>query len=512
MLMTKYFRIVTLTGMLVSAIAFAQTPYDEGQKALREQNWTQAAEYFKEAIDSDKKSADAAMYWRAHALYKAGRDKEAERQVKSLARKYPDSRWVKESQVLAIEHDGQNVILNDQAVLDDELRMFALSRLMERDPERALPLVLEMIKESGSGNRKRDLMFMLGMSDDPRAQEQIAIFARDKDNPSLQADAIRMLGMASDHPSTELLAKLYAESDSEQVKKAVIEAHIISDASGSLVDLLESEQDPDLQAEIIHALGVTDATVELAELYPKLKGNRAKIAALEAFGIAGDTATLKKILESESDPALRKSTIHGIAMEGDEDAAEVLQTIYQNSSNTAEKHMVLESLVMLDNAEDFALSVVRTETDSKLRRQAILMLGVMESTDELATLYETLDSIEMRKAALEAMMVADDMNGLMKIIESESDPDLRAAAIHALAVNGGNDTAEYLLSLYPKGTSDEKQAVIQSMMIMDHTKGLVALLDVEKDPNRKREILQMLTVMDSEEADEILFKALEEKQ
>ena len=70
-----------LATVLVAVTAMAQTPYDEGQKALREQDWTQAADYFKQSIKDDKNKADASMYWRAHALYKAGRNKEAERQA-----------------------------------------------------------------------------------------------------------------------------------------------------------------------------------------------------------------------------------------------------------------------------------------------------------------------------------------------------------------------------------------------------------------------------------------------
>ena len=34
----NYMRTLTLTAVLVAATALAQTPYDEGQKALREQN------------------------------------------------------------------------------------------------------------------------------------------------------------------------------------------------------------------------------------------------------------------------------------------------------------------------------------------------------------------------------------------------------------------------------------------------------------------------------------------
>ena len=102
MLMNKVLKSTILASVLIAATVLAQTPYDEGQKALREQNWTEAADQFKKAIKADKEQADASMYWRSHALYKAGHKSEAERQVRSLERKYPDSRWVKEAQLLEI--------------------------------------------------------------------------------------------------------------------------------------------------------------------------------------------------------------------------------------------------------------------------------------------------------------------------------------------------------------------------------------------------------------------------
>jgi restriction endonuclease Mrr len=65
------------------------------------------------------------------------------------------------------------------------------------------------------------------------------------------------------------------------------------------------------------------------------------------------------------------------------------------------------------------------------------------------------------------------------------------------------------VKLYPDGSREEKTAVIHSMMIMENTEGLLSLLKQENDPELKREMLQMLTTMDSEETDEYLFELLE---
>jgi len=86
---------------------------------------------------------------------------------------------------------------------------------------------------------------------------------------------------------------------------------------------------------------------------------------------------------------------------------------------------------------------------------------------------------------------------------------LRSAAIHGLAISGGAEARDYLVGLYPDGSREEKSAVIESMMIMDDTEGLLGLLKLEEDPGLKRVMLQMLTTMDSEEADEYLFDLLE---
>ena len=399
MLMNKILKSTILASVLIAATVLAQTPYDEGQKALREQNWTEAADQFKKAIKADREQADASMYWRSHALYKAGRKSEAERQVRSLERKYPDSRWVKEAQLLEIEHNGAEPVLSgaaDGSDLDEELRMYALAQLMDRDPERALPLVLDMMNSTGSENVRSDTLFILGMSDDPRAQQLIAQIARDSKNPDLQVNAIHMLGISSNQPSIDLLSDLYHESTSIEVKKAVIQAYMIGDDSDAVVDLL--------------------------------------------------------------------------------------------------------------------LKMLKTEKNPELQKEIIQALGVMDATEQIAALYTSLDGFELRKTVLEAMMIADDTDGLIKVLESEKDAELRAVAMEMLAVNGDKASAEYLVGLYPGGSQKEKAAIIQSMMIMDDAEGLIGLMKNETNPELKREILQMLVVMDSEESDEYLFKMLENKQ
>lgn len=443
---------IMLAGLLVSATVLAQTPYDEGQKALREQRWMDAAEYFEEAVKADKSQADAAMYWSAYAYYKAGRSKDAERELRRLEKKYPDSRWLKEAQSLRIENQDSAESIERAAsgdsVMDDELRLFALAQLMDRDPDRALPLVLDLMRNSDSQKVREDALFVLALSEEPAARQVLAESARDSNNPELQRTAI-------------------------------------------------------------HMLGTMDATAELQALYPTLQDTESRVAVIEALSIAGDSAMLKQILANETNPELRRAAIFGIAMEDNAESAVLLESLYQSAGSNEEKMTILESLAIMDEAEDLALKILSTEKDPELQQQAILALGVMDATEALGELYGNLSGLEARIAVIEAMSIADDTEALFNILRNEQNVELRSAAIQGLGISGGKEAADYLVKLYPQGSREEKTAVIESMMIMDDTEGLLGLLKQEQDPELKREMLQMLTTMGSEEADEYLFELLE---
>lgn len=511
----KFLRATALCSALVATAVLAQTPYDDGQKALREQQWIKAAEFFQEASRSDSRNTEAAMYWRAHALYKAGHTKEAGRQVRDLVRRAPESKWVSEARVLQAEYEGTAPVIagseQDQSGIDDELRVFALAQLAQRDIERALPLVLDFARNSKSERARMDALFILGMSETPQAQAAIAEIARDGSNQNLQINAIHMLGAASTPESLALLATLYEGTSDQQLRKAVVEAHIAGDSPKFLVQALRTETDPELLVDIIHALGAMDETSQLQEIYPTLTSQEIRVAALEAFMIAGDVGTLRTVLESETDPELRKVAIQGIAMEGGDDAVALIEAAYQKAGSVEAKGDILEAMVMLDGAEQLALKIIRTETNPELQKAAIEVLGVSDATDELAELYRTFDSTAVRMAVLNAMIIADDNDGLRAILATETDPELRAKAIQSLAVNAEPQSAAYLVSLYKTGSDEEKYAVIESLLIMEDAENLIALLRDESDSERKRHMLEMLMAMDSDVSNDYLFELLEKK-
>jgi HEAT repeat protein len=300
-------------------------------------------------------------------------------------------------------------------------------------------------------------------------------------------------------------------SESEQIRQDAIFVLAISEAPEArkaLAGMARDSNDPEVQIDAIHILGTMDATDELQSLYASLQDRDARIAVIEALSIAGESTMLKQVLANETDPELRKAAIFG-TMEDNPESASLLESIYDSSTSTEEKSAILEALVMMDDASGMAVKILRTETDPELQQQAIQVLGIMEATEELGELYASMTDRDSRLAILQAMSISDDSDGLYKILQTEQDSELRSAAIQGLAINGEEKAADYLVTMYPGASREEKTAVIQSMMIMEDTEGLLSLLKQETDPELKREMLQMLTIMDSEESDQYLFEMLE---
>src|SRR6202008_2325226 len=125
------------------------------QTALNESRWADALEKFNQVIRAKGSRADAATYWKAVSLNKLGRAEEALTPINELRRNYPKSRWINDARVLEAEIRPSPDIAGDVTVNppskggtttagacgDEELKLLALNRLMDRDEERAVPLL-----------------------------------------------------------------------------------------------------------------------------------------------------------------------------------------------------------------------------------------------------------------------------------------------------------------------------------------------------------------------------------
>jgi hypothetical protein len=232
--------------------------YEQGQRALDRSEWDQALTEFSRVASGGGPRADGALYWKAYTLNKLGRRDEAIAAIADLRKSYAKSRWLDDAGALEIEVKqaaGQNV--SPDAQPDEELKLMAINALVNSDPDRAMPLLENLLKGSQSPRLKERALFVLAQSGSPRAQQLLEQVARGNGNPDLQLKAIRYLGMSHQQTGAPILAEVYSSASDNNVKRTVINALVMQERNGkTLVDLARKERDPELKREIVSRLAV----------------------------------------------------------------------------------------------------------------------------------------------------------------------------------------------------------------------------------------------------------------
>jgi HEAT repeat protein len=364
--------------------------YDRGTEALDEESWDGAIGAFDAVVRMGGKKADAALYWKAYAQNKAGRPADALATVAQLRKAAPQSRWLKEARALELEirqTSGQRT--PPEAEADEDLKLMALNGLLNTDSERALPLLEKFLSGSSSSKLRERALFVLSQSDSPRAREIVMRTARGQQSPELQETAIRYLGLFGGEASKQALAELYASSSDVEVKKAVLQAFMVSGQKARVLAAARGEKSEELRKSAIHLLGVMGAQNELWEMYQTDGSVEAKKAILHALFVGGGLERLTEVARNEKNPELRKAAIHGLGVMGTR-TAEVLLSIYQAEQDPQVRRQVLQGLFVQGNVKAL-IQIARTEKDPDLRKRAVTHLSHMGSKEATDFLVELLN-------------------------------------------------------------------------------------------------------------------------
>ncbi|MBV9508270.1 MAG: HEAT repeat domain-containing protein [Acidobacteriia bacterium] len=245
--------------------------YETGQRALDRSQWEQALADFTRVANGGGSRADGALYWKAYVLNKLGRRDEALAAISDLRKSNTKSRWLDDAGALEIQikqQAGQTVSPDGQP--DEELKLIALNAFVSSDPDRALPLIENLLKSAQSPRIKERALFVLAQSNSPRAQQTLDQMARGNGNPDVQLRAIQYLGLSHSQSSGQVLADIYGGTSDTNVKRAVLHALRTEDRNGRiLVDLARKERDPEMKRQIVQQLSTMrskEATDYLMEL------------------------------------------------------------------------------------------------------------------------------------------------------------------------------------------------------------------------------------------------------
>jgi HEAT repeat protein len=264
----------------------------------------------------------------------------------------------------------------------ESLKIIALEALVSAPPERALPIVSKVLKGSGSDELKERALFVLSQIELPEARALLIETAR-TGNANLREEAIRSIGIDGDPTLMAELAGIYASGD-EDTKEAVLDAYVIADYVKGVYDIAVSTQDPEEFEDAVEKLGAMDARDELRSLRDRAGSGEALI---HAYAVAGDVESLTELARDGSNPERQAQAMQGLGIAGGDAAGSVLLEVYRSSDVEDVKEAALQGLMIADD-DRAILELYRASNDAAEKRELLETLVNMES-DEVWNIIDT---------------------------------------------------------------------------------------------------------------------------
>lgn len=362
----------------------AKAVYWDGHEALKRADWDAALKRFRDLEDrlrrDEPAAADAAVYWQAYTLTRAGRDGEARSTIERLHRQYPKSRWGSEADTL-LGDKAPNKSGDDA----DALAEVAIDGLLSAPPERAVPLLKKVLAGNYTPKVKKRALFVLSQTGDPSAIQSIEALALNGEG-SLRREAIHMLGISGDPAAMQALERIYTGSKDTDTRRYLLNAFMVANERDTVLRIARTDADPVMRTEAVQMLGVMNATSELQAIFDADKDPDVRRAVLRAFGIAGDVPALSVIAGGNGDEALRVEAIHGIGIAGGADA---LVGLYAKADSPRIRDAVLQGL-MVSGKSDAVLQLYRGAKDVEDKKRILRTLTLMGDDSAVDAIEEVL--------------------------------------------------------------------------------------------------------------------------
>jgi HEAT repeat protein len=367
-----------------------QDAYEQATGAYDDHDWRSAAREFERVAAMKGAHADAALYWLAKSQNNMGQRSEALSTIVKLRQEFPKSKWTDDANALELEvrqSAGQNI--EPEHVNDEELKLIALNGLMQSAPERAVPLLDNLLKSNSSPKLKDRALFILAQSQSAAATDILTRIARNGGDPDLQRRAIRYIGINGGDRNRKLLSDIYTSTNDIEMKKSVLKSYMISGDSARLLALAKAEPNPDLRMEAISQLGILGARDALADLYTTETAVGVKKKIIQAMFIGGNSEKLYDIARNESNQELKLAAIKNLGLLGGERTGEMLTNLYNSDTHPELRRTVINSLFIQGNAKAL-VALARKETDPELKKDIIQKLSLTGSKEAADYLMEYL--------------------------------------------------------------------------------------------------------------------------
>jgi hypothetical protein len=367
--------------------------YADGTRALNENRWQDAVGLFDRVVKMHGEHAERALYWKAYAENKEGQSENSLYTCGELRKQYPQSRWLKECAALEIEIRGNSGDpVAPQVESDENLKLLALNALMQQDQAQAIPILQKILAGNQSEELKKRALFVLAQSHSPEAERLIGQIAQGQSGQELQIRAIRTIAAAQGRNAAGMLEGIYQHTSSAEVKRVILQSYLITGDSSKLLEVARQETNPELVKTAIQTLGAMSGGPELLNLYRATSNPQTKADIINALIASGHNgvAPLNEITQTEQDADLRRKAIRNLGIAGGMSVAPTLVATYQKNSDVETKRAAAQALFLANDAHDL-VALARAEKDMQMREYLVQQLGLMHSQEATAFMLEILN-------------------------------------------------------------------------------------------------------------------------
>ena len=200
---------------------------------------------------------------------------------------------------------------------------------------------------------------------------------------------------------------------------------------------------------------------------------------------------------------LRLDAIRMIGISGG-DAVDSLAAIF-SSGDSDVREAVLEAYMIAGNSQGLYNIAINAENNDDFEA-AVEMLGAMGASDELSKIRE---SAGVSDAIIDAYIISDDADAIRELALDGSDLEQQANAIEALGIVGADDAEALLTQIYRDSDSEFiKEAALDGLLIGDYDDAVLQLYRSSTSIAEKRELLERLVMMDSDQVMDIIDETL----
>jgi HEAT repeat protein len=378
----------------------ADSLYKAAREAMNRNEFRRAATLFAQIADKYPKSEYAAdsYYWRAFALYRAGREedfRDAMTSIETQKKRFPKAKTIGDSEELSMRIRGELAKRGDaksaeevssaasasvQCTRDDGedgIRTAALNALMQMESRNALPILKQVLskRDACSANLRKKAVFILSQHQSAEVVSLMIDVIKNDPARAVREDAVFWLG------------------------------HVDSDVAASFLENLAlTSNDSRLQEKAVFALG-------------------------QQGGARGDAFIRRIATSSDVSRSVREQAIWQVGQQRSPENAEFLKTLFGRVAGSDElQKKILFSLSQMQGMgnDRWLLGIAMDRAHSiEVRKHALWCAGQNNiPSSELVSLYDRLTDAPMKEQLIWVLSDSRGSAGTDKLVEiAQKDPD-----------------------------------------------------------------------------------------